>query len=363
MLREEMFQKFNNKIKNINVDSKILLLTHNDLDGEGASIIMKYFFHNVEVRYCSNSKMDEEINNACVKEYKKYDYIFIIDISCKENTAEYINNHRNIANKVILLDHHITAMNLNKYDFCSLWGDNPEDGFSHKYFKNKNINGHASGTTLLLDFLYYNGIPDRVYENIDKFAFNIGIYDTWDWVKIFNKVIFPKELNKLFDLYGCQKFEENILEKLNNNISDFNLDNIDRMLLDIDNLKCEEYIERKAKGFRERVVTINNEDYKICIGIGEQYLDELFDKMEEYYPLVDFYAIYTGFGISLRSRENALHKEPIDVSKIAKYLGGGGHKEAAGIKISQNILNDFFDHFFTKIPITSIGKDNYVYEK
>ena len=202
-----------------------------------------------------------------------------------------------------------------------------------------------------------------MYENIDKFAFNIGIYDTWDWVKIFNKVIFPKELNKLFDLYGCQKFEENILEKLNNNISDFNLDNIDRMLLDIDNLKCEEYIERKAKGFRERVVTINNEDYKICIGIGEQYLDELFDKMEEYYPLVDFYAIYTGFGISLRSRENALHKEPIDVSKIAKYLGGGGHKEAAGIKISQNILNDFFDHFFTKIPITSIGKDNYVYEK
>ena len=66
MLREEMFQKFNNKIKNINVDSKILLLTHNDLDGEGASIIMKYFFHNVEVRHCSNSKMDEEINNACI---------------------------------------------------------------------------------------------------------------------------------------------------------------------------------------------------------------------------------------------------------------------------------------------------------
>lgn len=362
MLREEMFSKLDKNTQNLNPLSKILLLTHDDLDGCGAAILLQYFFKNVEVITCTNGKMDKEIKDACELEdyYTKYnypqknDYIFITDISCKEDTAEYIKTHPNVANKVILVDHHITADYLNKYNFCFIGGDNPEDGFSNKYYKDKNTNGHASGTTLLLDFLYYKGIPDRIYPNIDNFAFNVGSYDTWDWVKIFNKEDkSPNNLNKLYSIYSIE-FKNKILKQLKDNISDFEFDKTDDLLLDIDKIACDKYIERKAKGFREKVLNIDNQDYKVCIGIGEQYLEELFNKMEEDYPLADFYAINTGYSISLRSRENALNRDPVDVSKIAKSLGGGGHKEAAGFKIDNDMIDNFYEHIFTNTEIEPV---------
>ena len=57
-------------------------------------------------------------------------------------------------------------------------------------------------------------------------------------------------------------------------------------------------------------------------------MNDVFLLMKEKYPQKDLYIINYGTGIGLRTDTN------IDVGQLAKMFRGGGHKEAAGIKIS-----------------------------
>lgn len=52
--------------------------------------------------------------------------------------------------------------------------------------------------------------------------------------------------------------------------------------------------------------------------------------MRETYPEIDLFIINYGTGISIRS-----DKENINVGKIVKTFGGGGHKGSGGFKLSK----------------------------
>ncbi|MBA43013.1 MAG: hypothetical protein CMF62_03275 [Magnetococcales bacterium] len=81
---------------------------------------------------------------------------------------------------------------------------------------------------------------------------------------------------------------------------------------------------------------INDKSYMVCFLNSNMYKSDIGNKIiTEIYPYADFSAIYSiddytnSTLFSLRSTD-----EHTDVSEIAKFLGGGGHRNASGIKLS-----------------------------
>ena len=88
----------------------IKLFTHTDLDGVSCEILGRIAFReDINVTRCNygdiDNKVEEFLNN--VEEYNK---LFITDISVSKKIADKLNS---ISDKVILLDHHKTALWLN----------------------------------------------------------------------------------------------------------------------------------------------------------------------------------------------------------------------------------------------------------
>lgn len=337
MLRKKMFSKFLQK--KINCGDKILLVSHNDLDGYGPEIILKASFYNVDTLHVSNGAMDKTILWATLNEQNdKYDYIIITDISCSAESAKKIAASKN-AKKVILLDHHISADYLNDFDFAVVAHESPDDSFSSQYYP-ENIKMLPSGTTLLLDFLYtlddeYHTMLTGIYSCLlCELCFTIGIYDTWDWVNVFNKKRSASDLNKLFYILGEEDFINTYVDRLESEKNNLFSDE-DEKLLNREEKKCNNYIEKKAMIIKVINHSIANKNYKICICRAERYTSELFEYMKEKYPTVDFYLIDSGNSLSLRSIND------VNVSEIAKLFGGGGHAQAAGVSYSQEKSIDF----------------------
>lgn len=362
MLREKLFKKLltKNRINILENAINILLLTHNDLDGSGPVIILNKYFELIETIHCSNENMDQIISDNVLNEdiLNSYDAVFITDIHCSKDTANKINElDKNNQDKIFLLDHHKTAMWLNEYPFAVVETNNPEDSFSQtgikrmdQYnYKHTGTLGNASATTLLYDFMLsvvsiLNKKKHLPYDLesikddfLTEFCFYIGIYDTWDWVNIFNKT-YDDSLNRLFYIYGMDYFD-NMYTSRAYSYEDI-ISEQDKTLLYIEDKKIKKYIE--GKDIKVIDVNIKDKSYTICYCFAEQHLSELFEYMEEKYPsvyldknnnsgIIDFHIVITDQGISFRSRGN----ECIDVSEIAKLYGEGGHPQAAGCAINK----------------------------
>jgi oligoribonuclease NrnB/cAMP/cGMP phosphodiesterase (DHH superfamily) len=123
-MKKEQFSK----LRKLNKDDKILLLTHTDMDGS-TKIVMDQMFDNVDVWHCNNNAMSYLIKKAVTTEVAdEYDAIVVTDISCNKEDAEIINNSPN-KNKLTLLDHHPTATHLNQYPWAVVEVNVVEDSF------------------------------------------------------------------------------------------------------------------------------------------------------------------------------------------------------------------------------------------
>ena len=78
----------------------------------------------INVEYCNYDNINEKIKDFIHnEEYLKYDYVYITDISVDEEVAELINNTHpeefnkgfNLCEMFTLIDHHKTALHLEKY--------------------------------------------------------------------------------------------------------------------------------------------------------------------------------------------------------------------------------------------------------
>lgn len=309
--------------RKIHKGSKILLLTHNDMDGAMPEVIARFFFYDVTVIHENNNNMDRAIRKAAEERCNEFDFIIITDISCSEETATFIDSNPEIAKKFILLDHHKTALALNNYSFAVVSPVNPEDSLMNEFYQDKNTNGMASGTSLFLDFLNFKGF-EGINKTIIQLTHIVQGYDTWDWVNVFAKNSDYSNMNKLFFAKGVQHWCDETLDKvIRDNHIVFSEDDIKRLEEEQD--KINEYIERKKKCFVILNEKINKRRYSICYTWAEEHLADVFDVMHETYPDADILVVDTGSGYSFRTR-----KDGIDVSSIAAKLGGGGHMQASG---------------------------------
>lgn len=312
---------------------KIKLVTHNDLDGIGCYIVLSSFIgaENIDVSFVDYGDIDKEVGNV-IENIDNYMKLFITDISVKDE--DVINSIcklvENDENKVTLLDHHKTALELNKYNWAKVCVD--IDGrvtcgteLMFKYCKDKGI----KKITTIFDI---KNCFSKEKITLDAFVELIRRYDTWEWYNVYNDVQ-SKNLNDLLYILGKEAFIEKFLAKVSMTNSFVLFDDMDKMLIEQRQKEIDSYISK----MNERIYDVNVKDYLGGVVFAENFTSELGNELGRLNPKYDFILIIkmSSGGMSFRTV-----KEDVDVSEIAKLFGGGGHSKASGALLdSQHIVN------------------------
>lgn len=319
------------KLPVIKPTDKILLLSHNDVDGSGPAILLNLLFDSVHTIHIGNGAMSWKLRNTiCFDDIDDYDIVIACDISCNEQHAERIAKSPN-SKKLIILDHHDSAKHLNQYDFACVEFNLFEDSAIAPFYKDKASQAHASGTSLMYDYLDYLGYwkntpyPKSKYD-IRKFVHDITAFDTWDWTTLLDSDPHYQAYDKLFDIYSQDVFEDVFLKRMMDCNEDLIRD-IDHQLLAIEKAKIKKHISNIAKVMQTGTICINDTYYSIVFCHASQYITDSFEFMKSEYPDYDLYLIDYGLGISIRTESENIH-----IGMLLKEFGGGGHPGAGGIR-------------------------------
>jgi oligoribonuclease NrnB/cAMP/cGMP phosphodiesterase (DHH superfamily) len=284
--------------------------THTDFDGVSCAILSQIAFDSVEVEYCDYDNVNEKIQKFIEsKDYLNYSRIYITDISINKELAEVINNLKDEIN-IKLIDHHETALYLNKYDWCTVTTSNDR--------------GPTCGTTLFYDYLI--NLKNTMLDNdwIRDFVETVRQYDTWEWKNVYHNDK-PKLWNNLLYLYGRDLFIDHICGMLIY-CKTFAFTDTDNLLLKLEEKKKEEYFKKKSEEMDANYYLLG---YHVGVVFAEQYISELGNFLAEGNKQLDFIVIISGKTISYRTI-----KKDINLGKIAEKFGGGGHPASAGSQIS-----------------------------
>jgi uncharacterized protein len=308
----------------------IYIYTHNDLDGVGCGILAKLAFgENTVVKYNSISSLDHQLSYYIEKvgNIDGDNSLIITDMSPSDDIAEQLNELATRGAKIQLIDHHKTADHFNEYS----WGVVKvayEDGRL------------ASATSLFYDYLKQHQLIQHEAA-IDEFVELVRQYDTWEWDV--NQNLKAKRLNDLFFLLSLDEFEEKMIKRLGEQ-KQFDFDEFEQKLLEMEEGKIERYIRRKR---RELIQTFIG-DY--CVGIvhAESYHSELGNELGKESPHLDYIALLNMGGRKISYR--TIH-DHVDVSMVADQFGGGGHSKASGSSMSKQAFALFVEDAFTLDPI------------
>ncbi len=326
-------ERYFSRLAKVNKDDRILLLTHTDLDGAGAAILLKSIFRDrVDVVHCPNGMMSRMIkNNATDPETaEKYDLMIVSDISCNDEDAEYIDKCKQL--DLVLLDHHQTAVGLNRFSWACV-----QPLLLKGSYRDANLYGtgvvsaHSSGASLVYDYLEYCGLKEE-FQNPELamlLVFMIAAYDTWDWVNVFGGVRYFRDLQTLFMQYGIEEFENVFREKLTDPKEGSVFSDTDKLLLRIaDNKKRYFLSEVVAHRIRTGSIRLSRQPYSFAYCDVSESLPDVFTYMQDKYD-VDLYVVDYGSGLSFRTS-----RPDINVGELVRQFGGGGHPGAGGVKIS-----------------------------
>ena len=303
----------------------IKLFTHTDLDGIGCAVLAKIAFDtdfdaNVDIEYCNydeiNHKVEEYFNNG-----SKYE-CHITDISIDEELAYKINDSDK---NYVLLDHHATALKLNKLSWCNV------------QVENKETNIQTSGTEMYYNWLVDNGYLHKT-DALNRFVELIRNYDTWRWSTLGEEGIICKKVNDLFHIYGRDKFIRWCISEIHDGVFP-RLYASDELVLDIEQNNIDNYIKNK----NEQLLIMPLCDMTCGVVFAEKYFSELGNRLCQMHPEIDFVAMIDMRGaVSYRTV-----KDGIDLGKdVAKLFGGGGHAKAAGSTFANGVQFDVINSIF-----------------
>lgn len=304
----------------------IKLFTHLDLDGIGCAILVQLTFgKNVDITYCNYDEVDVLVREYISKMDKGHDTCFITDISIKDDLASEI--EREYKNNFKLFDHHKTALDLNKYDWCVVETMNNKKGLQ------------TCGTELFYEYLIEH---KYLKEDVKDFVKLVTNYDTWRWTEVGNMGLISKKMNDLLYLYGRDEFVKWCLDKFKSRKSFLRFDKEDELLLQFNQKEIDKYIDSKEK---EMIISCDGE-YKYGVVFAEKYFSELGNELCTRNLNLDYVAMVNvgTYSISYRTI-----KENIDVGQVAKRYGGGGHQKAAGSDFHNHIVTQFITNIFKEV--------------
>ena len=295
----------------------IKLFTHTDLDGVGCAILAKLAFgEEVDISYCNYDDINENVMNYLNHNDDSLSYIYITDIRVNEEVAELLDKRGG----VVLLDHHPTALGLNKYSWCKVMVED--------------LNGvKTSGTKMFYHWLVMNGCLNEELETneaLSRFAELVRNYDTWRWSELGEDGVICKQVNDLMYLYGRDKFITWCISEIHDEVFP-RLYSADELLLSTKQREIDEYVEEK----NEQLFT-SPMCGRVCgFVFAEKYVSELGNRLCKMHPEIDYVAM-----IDMGSKTVSYRtvKDDIDLGKdVAQLFGGGGHPKAAGSEFSVDI--------------------------
>lgn len=303
----------------------IKLFTHTDLDGVGCAILAKLAFgEDVDIEYCDYDNVNEKVKEYLNTNDDSLSYIYITDISVDESTAKLLDERGGVC----LLDHHPTALELNKYSWCKVMVED--------------LNGlKTSGTKMFYHWLGMNRCLNEDSENnksLDRFTDLVRDYDTWRWSTLGEDGLICKQINDLLYLYGRNRFITWCISEIFDNVFP-RLYAADELALKIKQNEIDEYIKEKD----HEMLTAPMCGYVCGFVFAEKYFSELGNRLCQIHPEIDFVSMIDMDGtVSYRTV-----KENIDLGKdVAKLFGGGGHPKAAGSQFSDKIKLETIKNIF-----------------
>jgi len=306
---------------------KVFLISHiADADGITPIILTDLVFNNYEYHLLEPSEVDgymlECFNNNL---FDNYDYIFVTDLCFTDKIASMIDNME-LKNKIHVLDHHYSRLELNKYDFIDVVDE--ENGKKE------------SGTSLYYRYLLNNYPNDLLNKkSISTLVDLVRSGDTWEWKKTNN--VDARNISTLLANYGIEKYVEKYTKFIREN-DEFYFDDIDNTIIEIDNRRRDEYI----KNCIDKVIIKDIKGYKVGIIFAELYRSELGNDLAEYYKdEIDFIMIINmNRSISFRGI-----KEEFNLGEIAHLLDGYGHKLAAGAPLPDGIKDNTIEYVIRRM--------------
>lgn len=307
----------------------IKLLTHTDLDGIGCELLIKLKFgkNNVDVSKCGYHNINS-ILYSTLKNEKDYDKIYITDISVDEKMAKWI--EKDFKHKVVLIDHHPTALWLNRYNWATVKTHINDEVVSATKLVYDNVLEHSS-------ICFKDTSLEDIISRVDEF-------DTWKWNSKVN--LKAKELNDICYILGLDEMSDFLYESVINSNGNTELVYSDEIniLLKHREKEYKECLESANKS----MITATYKQYMFGLVYSDRFNSELGNDLAKMNPKLDFIAILNmKTGLSLRGV-----KDNIDLGLIAKEMGaeinckGGGHPKASGVTLTKEFkLNLFKDVF------------------
>lgn len=309
------------------IDTKLLLISHiADEDGITPVILAKQIYKEVDTILLNPGEVDE----ALKENIDKYDLIHITDLSISEDLANQIEDNNEYKNKIKLFDHHATALYLNNYSFAKVVVE--ENGYKQ------------CGTSLYYNYLISISDNKLLRKKVTKEFINIvRIIDTYDFKTEEDKKAL--DLDYLFAILG----RENYIEYFTNFIKNkdkFEYSVQEKQLIKFEKDRVDNYIKEKEK----EIIFMSIDNYDVVVVYAESNASDLGHYLVEKYNIDFAIIINISKGISYRGNDK------VDLSLFAKKYNGGGHKNASGSPLPEDIQKEITKKLFKKVIFK--GDDN-----
>lgn len=292
-------------------------ISDNDLDGVGSLYLSELVFTKDSTFIAAPTRNIDGMVRKFMGNWDKDTLLIITDLSVSEEVAIEIDNRVKEGYQAVLLDHHPTALALDKYEWATVKIQNEEGE-------------KVSATSLHLQYLNEN--HNLLYTRmILQFTELVRSYDCWDWKITGNQN--AKRLNDILYIVGRDRFRTLMLNKLTDPMHHlkFEFNELEEYLLDVEQERIQLYVQDKEKQMKVITFLQHGREYKVGVLTVERYHSELGNILCTKYPELDFVAMtdLTFKKISFRA-----NKPSIDVSIVAKEFDGGGHPPAAGCSLN-----------------------------
>jgi len=282
---------------------------HWDLDGIVSYIVLKWFHPNetIELKTSRAGEFEKDWNNwSNTVDISKYETIYVLDLDVSEHAK--LVDHKNVT----IIDHH-----------------------------KSHVNEYKKATALVK---VYTSAAKLIYKIMTKLHPEIEITDAQKKLVIYTddydcyKLDFPesKDLNDLF--FHTQKATEMFLQWFSNGFHGFNHAQL-TIIKQYKNLV--DSIKKNLSVYANKIKIQGKERY-ICAAFASDGINDIADTLK------DEYGAEIAIVVNIKNNSVSYRKwdeeSDLDLSKLAEALSeGGGHKYAAGGKITEKFME------FTKL--------------
>ena len=341
-------------------------ITHNDADAVGCAYVAWHLDTEIlDSRYCKvdfkdriyfcaigyQDKVISDIYDDIISGNKPIPEVFIVsDLSITEESCELLEKlSSEFGTELLGFDHHKTN-NLNR---------------KHKWFKvikrpmklkdGRNVNVSAA-MYMFKTFIKEGRIPNNDWiDYIYNIILTISDYDVWNWKN--NSGYYGQDYGYDADIVQivCSILGPSVM--LDTLIDDYDIELYPQIWDTIYQAQID-FRDRYLKSIPSKTKIYETHGYKIAMFIGEnQYTNAGADFINSNYPVDVVMSLFpSNNAISLRTK-----RDDMDVSDHAKkYFHGGGHPQAAGGRINDNM--EFLEilrlFYIDTIPLEEWIKDH-----